>query len=63
VPKEKGFTAAINLAIGSAIVTRAGLTLVVQAITPEAHPEGVAVYNFEVEDDHTYFVGTANGGT
>jgi hypothetical protein len=35
----------------------------VQSITPQAHPEGVLVYNFEVEDDHTYFVGTANGGT
>jgi hypothetical protein len=28
-----------------------------------AHPEGVAVYNFEVEDDHTYFIGNAQGGT
>jgi hypothetical protein len=44
----KGFTAAINLAIGNAIVTRAGPALLVQAITPEAHPEGVLVYNFEL---------------
>jgi hypothetical protein len=59
----KGFTAAINLALGNAIVTRAGPPLLVQSITPQAHPEGVLVYNFEVEDDHTYFVGTVNGGT
>lgn len=59
----KGLTAAINLAVGNAIVTRAGPTLIVQSITPQVHPEGVPVYNFEVEDDHTYFVGTANGGT
>ena len=26
------------------------------------YPHGVTVYNFEVEGDHTYFVGTANGG-
>jgi hypothetical protein len=28
----------------------------VVATTREEHPEGVAVYNFEVADDHTYFV-------
>ena len=44
-------------------MTRAGPVLIVQSITPQSHPEGVPVYNFEVEDDHTYFVGTANGGT
>ena len=26
------------------------------------YPHGVTVYNFEVDGDHTYFVGTANGG-
>ena len=37
--------------------------LTVKAIQREQHPEGIPVYNFEVEGDHTYFVGQANGGT
>ena len=37
--------------------------LIVKAIKRESHPEGIPVYNFETEDNHTYFVGQANGGT
>ena len=36
--------------------------LFVKTVKRESHPEGILVYNFEVEDDHTYFVGQANGG-
>lgn len=51
-----------KLEAGSKVVTREGATLVVKSAKRESHPEGVAVYNFKVEDDHTYFVGEANGG-
>ncbi len=57
-----GFVEAERLGIGCQIVTRAGPALVVQAIEWKARREGYLVYNFEVADDHTYFVGQANGG-
>jgi hypothetical protein len=48
---------------GMEVITREndGL-LIVKAVKRESHLEGILVYNFEVEDDHTYFVGQANGG-
>ena len=52
-----------KLAVGQQVTTRDGKVLVVKSTRREVHPEGVPVYNFEVEDDHTYFVGQANGGT
>ena len=58
----QGFVPAGQLALGNAIVTRAGPALVVKSITRHTRKEGYLVYNFEVEGDHTYFVGTANGG-
>jgi RHS repeat-associated protein len=61
--KGKGFVVAGQLAIGNAIVTRAGPALVVKSKQVQAQPKGVAVYNFSVDGDHNYFVGTANGGT
>ncbi|MDX1933129.1 MAG: polymorphic toxin-type HINT domain-containing protein [Capsulimonadales bacterium] len=57
-----GMVAMGQLGIGTKVLVRAGPALVVKSITRESHPEGVAVYNFEVEGDHTYFVGKANGG-
>ena len=57
-----GFVEAGQLGIGSAIVTRAGPSLVVKSVEREQHAEGLSVYNFEVEEDHTYFVGKAGGG-
>ncbi len=55
-----GFVIAGRLALGNAIVTRAGPALTVAKIDWK---QGVrAVFNFEVEEDHTYFVGSANGG-
>ena len=45
------------------VITRRGPPLVIKSVTREHHPEGIPVYNFEVEGDHTYFVGKAEGGT
>ena len=44
------------------VISRRGPPLVVKCVTREYYPAGIAVYNFEVEDDHAYFVGTAQGG-
>ena len=51
-----------DLKPGMLVISRRGPPLVVKSVTREAHPEGIAVYNFTVEGDHTYFVGKANGG-
>ena len=45
------------------VISRRGPPLVVKTVTRQAHLGGVSVYNFEVEGDHTYFVGTKQGGT
>ena len=56
----EGFVPAGRLAIGNAIVTRAGpVTRLVKAVW-NAAPK--TVYNFTVEGDHTYFVGDKDGG-
>lgn len=60
--KEKGWSQASRLGIGTSIVTRAGPELTVKRITRIPRPEGVEVYNFSVEDHHTYFVGKTFGG-
>ena len=57
-----GFVPAGALAIGNSIVTRAGPALVVKAVKWNHRAQGYDVYNFVVEDDHTYFVGKAHGG-
>ena len=50
----KGFVPAGRLAVGNAIVTRAGPSVKVRKV----EQSGTAtVYNFEVEGTHTYFVG------
>ena len=51
---DRGFVQAGELGIGTSIVTRAGPTVsLVSAVAGKAQ----TVYNFEVEDYHTYFVG------
>jgi hypothetical protein len=50
-----GWTPAGQLAIGNAIVTRAGPSLKIVRIETKETP--AAVYNFEVADTHSYFVG------
>ena len=50
------------LRVGQQIVSRDGATVVVQAKTSQHVEEGISVYNLTVEDDHTYFIGNADGG-
>jgi hypothetical protein len=57
----QGFQPLGSLGIGTSIVTSAGPPLVVRSVDWQEHPQGVAVYNFEVESDHTYFVGGTDG--
>jgi len=66
-PEHPFFTPGGMVAMGEirpemTVISRRGPPLVVKSATREYHPAGIAVYNFEVEDDHAYFVGTAQGG-
>jgi hypothetical protein len=58
----KGFTPAGQLAVGNSIATRAGPPVVLVRIERIHTNKSVPVYNFTIQDDHTYFVGLANGG-
>jgi hypothetical protein len=51
-------TALGSLGIGTLVVTRAGPAVVVHSLVRHHSAAGVAVYNIEVESDHTYFVGS-----
>jgi len=53
--EHKGFTPAAELGIGTSIVTRAGPDAVLASTETRDAP--ATVYNFEVENTHTYFVG------
>jgi hypothetical protein len=55
----RGFVPAGRLAIGTAIVTYAGPAV---RITGIRQGERARVYNFQVADTHTYFVGASGGG-
>ena len=52
--EHKGFVPAGELGIGTSIVTRAGPSVTLVSATPG---KAQTVYNFEVEEFHTYFVG------
>ena len=52
---DRGFVAAGELGIGTSIVTRAGPSVQLVSAKPGTLE---TVYNFEVEDFHTYFVGS-----
>ena len=56
----QGFVQAGELGIGNSIVTRAGPSVAIESI--ERNDESASVYNFEVEEFHTYFVGKVNDG-
>ena len=60
--RSKGFVPAGGLAVGNAIVTRAGPRLVVKSVKWIRRAEGYRVYNFVVEDDHGCLVGSAGSG-
>ena len=53
----KGWTAACKLRAGDILVTVNGEFVVVEKIQHEILESPIQVYNFEVEDFHTYFVG------
>jgi len=53
--RSQGFTPAGELGIGTSIVTRAGPDAVLAST--ETRNRTATVYNFEVENTHTYFVG------
>ena len=55
VPK-KGWTAAINLRAGDMLQLLNGEYVVLEAVQHEILETPVTVYNFEVEDFHTYYV-------
>lgn len=54
---EKGWTSAIQLRAGDILVLLNGEYVVVEKIQHEILESPITVYNFEVEDYHTYFVG------
>lgn len=56
--KNKGFVGAENLWIGAELVDNEGKTILVENIFHEVlQDETRPVYNFKVEENHTYFVG------
>jgi RHS repeat-associated protein len=59
---DLGFVPAGRLAVGNAVVTRAGPQLRVADVRTVAVPGGVTVYDLRVPNSHTFYVGTAYGG-
>lgn len=55
--EDKGWVAAGDLEIGDTLVTSDGDTVEVADIEIEKLAEPILVYNLEIEDFHTYFVG------
>ena len=56
----KGWTAACDLRAGDILVSVNGEYAVVELVQHEILESPVTVYNFEVEDFHTYYVGNTN---
>jgi RHS repeat-associated protein len=54
--KHIGWVCASDLHVGSEVDELDGSFGTVISTSREAHPDGIVVYNFEVEGDHTYFV-------
>lgn len=57
----KGWTAACKLKAGDMLVTVNGEYVVVEWVQHELLESPIKVYNFEVEDFHTYYVGEGDG--
>ncbi|MBQ8043955.1 MAG: hypothetical protein IJ272_07405, partial [Clostridia bacterium] len=53
---QKGWTSAVNLRAGEILVLRGGEYVTVEKIQHEILENPIKVYNFEVEDFHTYYV-------
>jgi RHS repeat-associated protein len=58
----KGWLGLGDLHVGAQILTRDGPRLVVRSVTRRHLANGVKVYNFTVDDKHTYFVGNSHRG-
>lgn len=56
----KGWTGAIHLRAGDILVLQNGKYVVVEKIQHEILEQPIKVYNFEVEDFHTYYVGDSS---
>ena len=56
VPKQ-GWTGAIHLCAGDILVLQSGKYAIVEKVQHEILELPITVYNFEVEDFHTYYVG------
>ena len=54
----KGWTEAVHLRAGDKLLNHNGEMVVVEQVQHEILEAPVVVYNFEVQDYHTYFVGT-----
>jgi RHS repeat-associated protein len=50
------------LKVGDRLPSRSGTPLIVSSVEHLASQSGTLTYNFAVGEDHTYFVGSANGG-
>lgn len=55
--QDAGFVGAVDLYIGDKLLDADGNTLLVEDVKVEKLVEPVMVYNFKVEDFHTYYVG------
>ena len=54
---QKGWTDAVNLRAGDILVMLNGEYIVIEKVQHEILETPITVYNFEVEDFHTYYVG------
>ena len=55
--RDRGWTGAVDLKAGDILVLQDGGYVIVEKIQHEILEKPVTVYNFEVEDFHTYYVG------
>ncbi len=57
---QKGWTSAIKLRAGDILILQNGSYVIVEKIQHEILEEPIKVYNFVVEDFHTYYVGDSS---
>lgn len=57
---SKGWTGAIHLRAGDILVLQNGKYVIVEQVQHEILEHPIKVYNFEVEDFHTYYVGDSS---
>lgn len=56
---NNGWVGAIHLRAGDILVLRSGEYVIIEKVQHEILESPITVYNFEVEDFHTYYVGTS----